>query len=238
MNNKVIVALDISDFEELQKFLTLVSGELEWVKVGLELFYSLGEKAIKEIKNHKLNIFLDLKIHDIPNTASRATRALAMQGVDMINLHASGGYEMMKTCRQQIDDLMAHKKIPHRPKLMAVTQLTSTSQQILNNEILIQQNINDVVLSYAQMAKEAGLDGIICSANEVPFIKKELGSAFECVTPGIRLNNNVIDDQKRIMTPAKAVKNGSDYLVIGRPITQADDPLQALKLIKDEMKNA
>lgn len=225
MAKDVIVALDFPGKAELIAFLDHFSDPI-YVKVGMELFYAQGPDIIREIKSRGHEIFLDLKFHDIPNTVAGAVRSTRQLGVAMSNLHAGGGLEMMKAAKAALADSSA--------LLIAVTQLTSTSQQVMTEEILIPAPLQEVVLGYAGLAKQAGLDGVVCSALEVPLIKETFGSNFLTVTPGIRPASAAKGDQKRVVTPAMARSLGSDYIVVGRPITQAKDPKRAYDAIYRE----
>ena len=225
----VIIALDFKDMETSLNFLDQFNESL-YVKVGMELFYGSGLDIVKEIKKRGHKIFLDLKLHDIPNTVKKAMTNLAKLGVDIINLHAAGGSKIMKAALEGLTE----GSTGNRPILIAVTQLTSTSKEMMNTEQLIPGEVIDSVVNYAKVAKEAGLDGIVCSPLEVEKVKEACGKEFVTVTPGIRLASNNADDQVRITTPAKAREIGSDYIVVGRPITQAIDPVEAYHQILKE----
>ena len=225
----VIIALDFKDMETSLKFLDQFNESL-YVKVGMELFYGSGLEIIKEIKKRGHKIFLDLKLHDIPNTVKKAMTNLAKLGVDLINLHAAGGSIMMKAAMEGLIE----GSNGNRPLLIAVTQLTSTSKEMMNNEQLIPGEVIDSVVNYAKVAKEAGLDGIVCSPLEVKLVKEVCGKEFLTVTPGIRLASNNKDDQVRITTPKMAREIGSDFIVVGRPITQAENPVEAYNQISKE----
>ena len=225
----VIIALDFKDMETSLKFLDQFNESL-YVKVGMELCYGSGLEIIQEIKNRGHKIFWDLKLHDIPNTVKKAMTNLAKLGVDLINLHAAGGSIMMKAAMEGLIE----GSNGNRPLLIAVTQLTSTSKEMMNNEQLIPGEVIDSVVNYAKVAKEAGLDGIVCSPLEVKLVKEVCGKEFLTVTPGIRLASNNKDDQVRITTPSMAREIGSDFIVVGRPITQAENPVEAYKLISKE----
>ena len=225
----VIIALDFKDMETSLKFLDQFNESL-YVKVGMELFYGSGLEIIKEIKKRGHKIFLDLKLHDIPNTVKKAMTNLAKLGVDLINLHAAGGSIMMKAAMEGLIEGSNGK----RPLLIAVTQLTSTSKEMMNNEQLIPGEVIDSVVNYAKVAKESGLDGIVCSPLEVKLVKEACGKKFLTVTPGIRLASNNKDDQVRITTPSMAREIGSDFIVVGRPITQAENPVEAYNQIAKE----
>lgn len=221
MNNNVIVACDFSSFNELNVFLKSLKNEKPFLKIGYQLFFKIGKEGVKDLKNRGYKIFLDLKLHDIPNTVYQGVKSLADLKVDMLTVHAAGGIEMMKRAK-----LAAGKNL----KILAVTQLTSTDSKMLKKEILINEDINKVILQYAINAKKAGVDGVICSANEVKAIKQAVGKDFLAVTPGIRYDAKAADDQKRIATPQFAHKNGSDYIVIGRPITLSSKPYEMYKM--------
>ena len=219
----VIVACDFSTKKEIMEFLDLFTEEKPYVKIGMELFYAEGPQMVKEIKARGHRIFLDLKLHDIPNTVNKAMRNVALLNPDMTNVHAAGGIEMMKAAQKAIDEI--NPKI----ELIAVTQLTSTSSEVLKNELWIDHDINDTIVHYAANASEAGLAGVVCSPLEAEMIHEKVGKAFITVTPGIRFADAKQDDQKRITTPAKAREIGSDYIVVGRPITASSDPVEAYK---------
>ncbi|MGT2811623.1 orotidine-5'-phosphate decarboxylase [Streptococcus minor] len=221
-----IIALDFPSFDQVKSFLArFPSDEKLYVKIGMELYYAVGPEIVRYVKSLGHSVFLDLKLHDIPNTVRSAMAALARMGVDMTNVHAAGGVEMMKAAR---DGLGAETK------LIAVTQLTSTSEEQMKEFQNIQTSLVESVVHYAQKTAEAGLDGVVCSAQEVELIKKATPADFVCLTPGIRPSGAEVGDQKRVMTPSAARAIGSDYIVVGRPITQAHDPVQAYRDIKDE----
>ncbi|MDO4634826.1 MAG: orotidine-5'-phosphate decarboxylase [Streptococcus sp.] len=224
-----IIALDFSTFDEVKKFLSLFpEDEKLYVKVGMELYYAVGPEIITFLKNKGHSVFLDLKLHDIPNTVASSMRVLSKLGVDMTNVHAAGGVEMM---------VQAKKALGKETKLIAVTQLTSTNEKQMQEDQNIQTSLSDSVKHYAKKAKEAGLDGVVCSAHEVSVIKDVTDSSFICLTPGIRPSGSDVGDQKRVMTPSEAKSIGSDYIVVGRPITRASNPLEAYHLIKNEWQN-
>lgn len=221
-----VIALDFPTFEDVKTFLALFPEEEKlYVKIGMELYYAVGPEIVRYVKSLGHSVFLDLKLHDIPNTVKSAMAVLANLGVDMTNVHAAGGVEMMKAAREGLGQ---------GPKLIAVTQLTSTSEEQMQDYQNIQTSLAQSVVHYAQKTAEAGLDGVVCSAHEVKAIKEATGKDFICLTPGIRPAGSVIGDQKRVMTPADAQAIGSDYIVVGRPITQAENPLVAYKAIKEE----
>lgn len=224
-----IIALDFPTFDEVKKFLSLFpEDEKLYVKVGMELYYAIGPEIITFLKNKGHSVFLDLKLHDIPNTVASSMRVLSKLGVDMTNVHAAGGVEMMT---------QAKKALGKETKLIAVTQLTSTNEKQMQEDQNIQTSLSDSVQHYAKKAKEAGLDGVVCSAHEVSVIKDVTDSSFICLTPGIRPSGSDVGDQKRVMTPSEAKSIGSDYIVVGRPITRASNPLEAYYLIKNEWQN-
>jgi orotidine-5'-phosphate decarboxylase len=222
--DKTIIALDFSDLAKLTEFIDSFDYQQElrprFVKVGMELFYAQGRKIIEYLKEKNLKIFLDLKVHDIPNTAFKALTALKNLEVDILNLHAAGGIAMMQKAKEALAD--------SKTKLIAVTILTSLDDQALTQELLINKNTQETVLHYAQNAYQAGLDGIVCSAHEAQSIKDSIHPDFLTVCPGIRFADGKSQDQKRVADPAWALANGCDYIVMGRAITQASDKAQAL----------
>ena len=220
MGRDVIIACDFKNREELFKFLEPFKGLNPFLKIGMEIFYKEGPQLVKDLKAQGCRIFLDLKLHDIPNTVESAMRNLSELGAEIVNCHAAGGIEMMKAARRGLDATEAGKK----SELIAVTQLTSISQEALENELLINRPLAEVVKQYALNAKEAGLQGVVCSPLEASIIK-ELG--LISVTPGIRFADNTKDDQKRVATPDYAKEMGSTYIVVGRAITKAADPVAA-----------
>lgn len=228
---EIIVACDFPSKKEAFEFLDRFS-EPVYVKVGMELFYREGPAIIEEIKKRGHKIFLDLKLHDIPNTVKSAMRNLAALDVDMVNVHAAGGKKMMAAAVEGLEE----GKPGNRPLCIAVTQLTSTSQEMLENELLIQGKVADVAAHYALMAKEAGLDGIVCSVHEARRIHEVCGADFLTVTPGIRPAGSSKDDQERIATPAYAREEGSNFIVVGRPITKAEDSVKAYGDILEELR--
>lgn len=227
MENNVIIALDFASKEEMFDFLKPFKEYKPYVKVGMEMFYKEGPEVVRELKKQGFHIFLDLKLCDIPNTVKMAMAKLGSLGVDIINLHAFGGIEMMKAARAGLDMTEEGKKT----KLIAVTVLTSVNEDVLKNELLIDHDVQDVVRKYAENAKEAGLDGVVCSALEAKIIK-DMG--LISVTPGIRLLGDSKDDQKRVATPSLAKELGATYIVVGRSITKSDDPVKAyLKCVEE-----
>ncbi len=222
MGKDVIVACDFSSKEQVMSFLDKFSGRKPFVKIGMELFYAEGPQIVREIKARGHKIFLDLKLHDIPNTVKKAMSVLSGLDVDMTNLHASGTKRMMEAAIEGLT-----RPDGTRPILIAVTQLTSTDQQAMEEDLLIKEPIDKVVMHYAQNAKCAGLDGVVCSPLEAGKVHEVCGKEFITVTPGVRFADGDKGDQKRVMTPAEAKKIGSDYIVVGRPITAAENPVAA-----------
>ncbi|MGY3756514.1 orotidine-5'-phosphate decarboxylase [Helcococcus kunzii] len=230
--NKTIVALDFPNEEEALYFLDQFDKPIN-VKVGMELFYSAGPQIIEKIKEKGHSIFLDLKLHDIPNTVKSAMRNLAKLDVDIVNLHCAGGKEMMKAA---IEGLEEGKIGDKRPLCIGVTQLTSTSKEIMNNDLLIEGEVIDAVLHYAKNAKDSGLDGVVCSVLESKRIHEICGDEFLTVTPGIRFSSDSKDDQKRVATPSIAKEEGSSYIVVGRSITKSQDPYNTYYEIEKTMR--
>lgn len=225
MKKDVIIACDFNSKEQLISFLDKFDGsEKPYLKVGMELFYASGVEIIKEIKKRGHKIFLDLKLHDIPNTVKKAMSVLSSLDVDMVNLHAGGGSVMMKGALEGLT-----REDGSRPLLIAVTQLTSTNQELMENELLIEKPLDEVVMSYALNAKNSGLDGVVCSPLEAGKVKDTCGKEFLTITPGIRLAGDSVGDQKRVTTPSLARELGSDYIVVGRSITGAEDPVSAYR---------
>lgn len=224
MGKDVIIACDFSSKEKTFEFLDKFVDEKPFVKIGMELYYSEGPEIVREIKRRGHKIFLDLKLHDIPNTVRKSMKVLSMLDVDMCNLHAAGTSEMMKAALEGLT-----REDGTRPILLAVTQLTSTSEERMNKELLISGKISDVVLSYAKNAADSGLDGVVCSPLESPVVHDKCGKDFITVTPGVRFADGETGDQVRVTTPEKANELGSDYIVVGRPITADDDPVAAYR---------
>ena len=222
MGKDVIIACDFASGEETLAFLDRFTGEKPFVKIGMELFYAEGPQIVRQIKARGHKIFLDLKLHDIPNTVKKAMAVLSRLDVDMCNLHAAGTKAMMEAALEGLT-----RPDGTRPLLIAVTQLTSTDEQRMKDELLINASLPDTVMKYAENAKEAGLDGVVCSPLEAAIVKERCGKEFVTVTPGVRFADSAKDDQSRITTPEKAREIGSDYIVVGRPITQAEDPVEA-----------
>ena len=227
----VIIACDFASAEQTLAFLDKFEGEERkpFLKIGMELYYAEGNAIVKEIKRRGHKIFLDLKLHDIPNTVRKAMKVLSALDVDMVNVHAAGTVEMMRAAKEGLT-----RADGTRPLLIAVTQLTSTSEQTMQEELLIGATIGDTIIKYAQNAKEAGLDGVVCSPLESSIVKQACGNEFMTITPGIRFADSAADDQVRITSPAKARTLGSDYIVVGRPITAAEDPVAAYRRCVNE----
>ena len=232
-DSRICIALDFQNKAEVKEFLEKFNDEKLYVKVGMELFYGEGIEIIKMIKEIGHNIFLDLKLHDIPNTVKSAMKQLAKLEVDMVNVHASGSIAMMKAA---IEGLEAGKTGDKRPLCIAVTCLTSLDQEVLDNELLINDTLENVVLKWATNAKEAGLDGVVCSPLESKVIHDNLGMEFITVTPGIRLADDSVNDQKRVTTPAMARELTSSYIVVGRTITGSADPYATYKKVYQDFQ--
>lgn len=243
----IIIACDFKSADETIKFLdrlTRIRDEVvrcdditvgagrPFVKVGMEIFYAEGPSVITKLKERGHKVFLDLKLHDIPNTVKKTMQVLGEYGVDMVNVHAAGGRAMMEAAREGL--MLGAARYAVKPKLIAVTQLTSTDEDTMHSELLIDRPLDVVVKHYALNAKEAGLDGVVCSAFEVAAIHEACGNDFITVTPGIRFADNAADDQRRVMTPAQAREAGSDYIVVGRPVTAAEKPIDAYTRCREE----
>ena len=229
MGKDVIIACDFPSAAQTLEFLDRFQGRKPFVKIGMELFYAEGPDIVRQIKARGHKIFLDLKLHDIPNTVKKAMAVLSRLDVDICNLHAAGTAEMMRAALEGLT-----RPDGTRPLLIAVTQLTSTNQEALEHELLIRSSMEEVVMAYAGNAKRAGLDGVVCSPLEAARVHEVCGSAFLTVTPGVRFADGDKGDQKRVMTPGQAKKVGSDYIVVGRPITAAEDPVAAYQRCCDE----
>ena len=224
MGKDVIIACDFSSAAETFAFLDKFTEEKPFVKIGMELFYAEGPQIVRDIKARGHKIFLDLKLHDIPNTVGKAMRVLSNLDVDIVNLHAAGTAAMMKAALEGLT-----RPDGTRPLLIAVTQLTSTDEQTMRSELLIGRPLDEVVMCYARNAAQAGLDGVVCSPLEAGKVHDRCGADFLTVTPGVRFADGEVGDQKRVTTPAQARELGSDYIVVGRPITRADDPVAAYR---------
>jgi orotidine-5'-phosphate decarboxylase len=233
---QVIVALDLPTATVAEAFLSHWQAERKpFIKVGYQLFYAVGPKWIANRKEEGYAIFLDLKLHDIPNTVGKGVESLSRLGVDLLTIHASGGQAMMQAAREATEK---RAYASHRTRLLAVTQLTSTDQAMLHQELGITGTMEECVIRYATLAAQAGMDGVICAGEEVAKIKQVTSSLFLAVTPGIRPLGEQVQDQKRVMTPTSAIAAGADYLVIGRPITQAKNPKEAFEAMVTEIQQA
>lgn len=234
-----MVALDVPTAVQADKVIAGLSGIPCWMKVGMQLYFAEGPRFVGKLKERGYRVFLDLKMHDIPNTVKGGASSIARLGVDMFNVHAAGGTRMMRAAREGAEEAIASGKAGYgqgeRPIILAVTHLTSTGREMLNEEIGIPGTVEEAVLRYAELAREAGLDGVVASPLEVSAIKRRCGPSFLAVTPGIRPAGAAAGDQTRITTPGEALAQGADYLVIGRPITAAPDPRQALETIIEEL---
>ncbi len=224
MGKDVIIACDFSSAEETFAFLDKFTEEKPFVKIGMELYYAEGPSIVRKIKERGHKIFLDLKLHDIPTTVKKTMHVLSSLDVDMVNLHAAGTRAMMEAALEGLT-----REDGTRPLCIAVTQLTSTDEARMREELLIPHTVEDVVMHYAENAKNSGLDGVVCSPLEAEAVHNQCGKAFVTVTPGVRFADGDVGDQKRIATPARAKEIGSDYIVVGRPITKADDPVAAYR---------
>lgn len=235
MEKDVIIACDFGSAEDCLLFLDKFKDEERkpFLKIGMELFYAAGPEIVKELKKRGFKIFLDLKLHDIPNTVKKAMKVLSNLDVDMVNVHAAGTVEMMRAALEGLT-----REDGSRPLLIAVTQLTSTSEKAMREQLLIDATINDTIAKYAQNAKEAGLDGVVCSPLEAALVKEACGADFKAITPGIRFADSKADDQVRITDPARAREIGSDFIVVGRPITAAADPVAAYHRCVNEFLGA
>ncbi len=229
MGRDVIVACDFPSAEKTLSFLDRFTGRKPFVKIGMELFYAEGPAVVRAIKARGHRIFLDLKLHDIPNTVKRAMAVLSSLDADIVNCHASGTVRMMEAAREGLT-----RPDGTRPLLIAVTQLTSTDQETMESDLWIREPIGEVVMHYAENARRAGLDGVVCSPLEAGAVHERCGADFLTVTPGVRFADGEIGDQKRVMTPAEAKRIGSDYIVVGRPITAAEDPVAAYNRCMEE----
>ena len=233
MAKDVIIACDFASRQQTFGFLDAFEGRRKpFVKIGMELFYAEGPDIVRELKRRRHPVFLDLKLHDIPNTVRKAMRVLSGLDVDIVNVHAAGTIEMMRAALEGLT-----REDGTRPLLVAVTQLTSTSEERMQKELLIGAGINDTIVKYAQNAREAGLDGVVCSPLESAMVKQACGPDFLTITPGIRFADAAADDQVRITTPARAREIGSDYIVVGRPVTAAPDPVAAYERCLKEFLN-
>ncbi len=235
IKKRLVLALDVEDIKEAKELVNSLSPYIGTFKVGLQLFCGYGLEIIDYIKEKNSNFFLDVKLHDIPNTVEKASYNVVKNGANFFNVHATGGIEMMKAAKKGA--LEACKKYNKKPPIiLAVTMLTSISQEVLKDELLNDTNIESLVINLAKNAKKAGLNGVVASAKELKAIKKELGDDFIVLTPGIRPSWSLVDDQKRIATPKSAIADGADYIVLGRAVTKAEDKIEAIKKIYQEIK--
>lgn len=236
LESRIMVALDYPTADAAKDLLAQLKGIGCYMKVGMQLFYAAGPQFVLSLKEQGYRVFLDLKMHDIPNTVKGGANSVTKLGVDMFNIHAAGGLDMMKAAMEGVENALASSSGLNKPVVIGVTQLTSTSQQTLNEQIGIPGTVEDAVIRYAKLAQQAGLHGVVASPREVVAIKSACGEQFQTVTPGIRPAGADIGDQSRVMTPREAFAQGTDYVVIGRPITAAADPRQAIENILKELK--
>ncbi|MFD5021115.1 orotidine-5'-phosphate decarboxylase [Paenibacillus sp. NPDC058367] len=235
MANRLMIALDYPDVTGARALIDKLAGIPCYMKVGMQLFYAAGPEFIQELKSRGYSVFVDVKMHDIPNTVKGGAQSLTNLGADMFNVHAAGGSAMMAAAREGAASAVSANAALKMPLIIAVTQLTSTSQEVMNNEIGIAGEVADTVVRYAKLAADAGLGGVVASPQESAAIAEACGPAFCTVTPGIRPAGASLDDQSRVMTPGKAIRQGSHYLVVGRPITASPDPRHAALNIIEEM---
>lgn len=238
MAGRLIVALDYPDAGQAAALLRELEGIPCYMKVGMQLYYAAGPDFVRDLKTRGYKVFLDLKMHDIPNTVKGGAESITRLGVDMFNLHAAGGKDMMKAALEGVGKALASDSSLDKPLVIAVTQLTSTGQDMLNQEIGIPGTVRDAVIRYAELTQAAGLDGVVASAQEAGDIAAACGTDFITVTPGIRPSGSEQGDQKRVLTPGEAIRNGSSYIVVGRPITAAEKPRTAAEQIIKEMLEA
>ena len=232
--NQLIVALDVGDLTVANRLITTLSGEVKWFKIGKQLFTAVGPASVKLLHEAKKNIFLDLKFHDIPNTVAGAVASGTKLGANMINMHASGGLEMMRAAREAAEKQASALDLP-KPILLGVTVLTSVNEATFQRDFGTQRKLEDQVAYLAELSQEAGLDGVVASPLEIDLIRKVCGDDFVILTPGVRPAWAVSNDQQRVMTPAEAIDAGADYIVVGRPITAVDNPRDAARAILEEI---
>ncbi len=235
--NPIILALDVSSRENMEKLIVELSSYVGAFKIGLEMFTRFGPDIVKEALNRQSRVMLDLKLHDIPNTVQRATKNVALLGVDLLTIHAGGGSAMMRAAREAVEEF-EQTSGKAGPKLLGVTVLTSIDQQMLRQEMGVTRELGEQVVALAETARAAGLDGVVASPKEIRSVRDACGSDFLIVTPGIRPAGSSADDQKRICTPGDAIRAGASYIVIGRPVLTADDPIAVLEQIGNEIKEA
>jgi len=235
MASRIMVALDYPNAEAAASLIKQLEGIPCYMKVGMQLFYAAGPDFVRELKARGYRVFLDLKLHDIPNTVKGAANSITKLGVDMFNVHAAGGSQMMEAAMRGVEEACAANSSLNKPVVIAVTQLTSTNEQVMNEEIGIPGTVPECVVRYAELAKQAGLHGVVASPQEVTRIKQACGDDFQTVTPGIRPAGSALGDQARVMTPAEAFEQGTDYIVVGRPITASSNPSEALESILKEL---
>ncbi|MCM3337111.1 orotidine-5'-phosphate decarboxylase [Paenibacillus sp. MER TA 81-3] len=234
---RIMVALDYPHADAARQLITQLEGIPCYMKVGMQLFYAAGPAFVRELKEYGYKVFLDVKMHDIPNTVTGGANSVTKLGVDMFNVHAAGGASMMRAAMDGVQAALAEDASLQRPVVIAVTQLTSTNQQVMNDDIGIPGSVEEAVVRYAKLTREAGLDGVVASPQEVTRIKAACGADFKTVTPGIRPAGSEKGDQSRVMTPGEAFARGTDYIVVGRPITAAPNPRAALESILKELVN-
>lgn len=235
--DKIIVALDVNERERALELVNKLAGRVGFFKVGMELFYAAGPEIIRDITGLGARVFLDLKLHDIPNTVGRAAGVLARYGASIINVHAAGGREMMRAARESAAGEAQKNNLPV-PMVVAVTVLTSIDREVFNREMGMPGEIRDRVRAWALLASASGLDGVVCSPREITLVREACGPEFVIITPGIRPAGGDLGDQRRVMTPAEAVRAGASYIVVGRPVTGAPDPAAAVEAIREEISNA
>lgn len=235
IKEKIVLALDVETIEEAKELVDKLSPYTGTFKVGLQLFMGYGLEIVNYILSKNSNFFLDVKLHDIPNTVQKASENIILRGANFFNIHCTGGVEMMKAARIGADKI-AQQLNKKPPIILGVTMLTSISQNVLDNEFEVNKNVSEFAIRLAKLAKEAGLDGVVASAVEVENIKKELGPDFKVLCPGIRPKWSLTDDQKRIATPSEAIKRGADYIVIGRAVTKSENPIEAMEKIYKEIE--
>ena len=235
IKEKIVLALDVEKLEEAKELVSELAPYTGTFKVGLQLFMGYGLEVVNYILSKNANFFLDVKLHDIPNTVKKASENIVLNGANFFNIHCTGGLEMMKAAREGADS-MAEKMNKKPPVILGVTMLTSISQEVFDKQFEINKNVSDFAIKLAHLAKEAGLDGVVASPMEVEAIKKELGVDFKVLCPGIRPKWSLADDQKRIATPSATIKRGADYIVLGRAVTKAENKIEAMEKIYEEIK--